>query len=204
MLSGKSIPKSFWLEAVDWVVHVLNRSPTVAVFNKTPEEAWSKIKPSDDYFRVFGYISHVHVPDNKRTKLDDKSFSCVLLGDSEESNAYRLYDPISQKIIISRDVVFKEDKHWDWDEKYKEFTICYLEWGDCEEEATENVERNETYSDPEIEDDAADSAVEVNAEDTGTGSLIQNTNGPQNSNTTRDRRAPSWMRNYETGEGLSD
>ena len=51
------------------------------------------------------------MPDSKRTKLDDKSFSCVLLGVSEESKAYRLYDPISQKIIISRDVVFEEDKN---------------------------------------------------------------------------------------------
>ncbi|KAH9743180.1 Integrase catalytic domain-containing protein [Citrus sinensis] len=41
----------------------------------TPEEAWSGIKPSIEYFRVFGCISHVHVPDSKRTKLDDKRLS---------------------------------------------------------------------------------------------------------------------------------
>ena len=58
------------------------------------------------------------MPNNKRTKLDDKSLSCVLLGVSEVSKAYRLYDPISLRIIISRDVVFKEDKNWDWDKKY--------------------------------------------------------------------------------------
>ena len=51
--------------------------------------------------------------DKKITKLDDKSLSCVLLGVSERSKAYQLYDPTSQRIIISRDVVFKEDKNWD-------------------------------------------------------------------------------------------
>jgi len=40
---------------------------------------------------------------------------CVLLGINEESKAYKLYDPISQRIIISKDVVFEENKKWDWD-----------------------------------------------------------------------------------------
>jgi glycerol-3-phosphate dehydrogenase len=97
IISDKKIPKSFWLEAVNWIVHVLNRSPTLAVKNMTPEEAWSGIKPLVEHFRVFGCVSHVHVPDVKRTKLEDKSFSCVLLGVSKESKAYRLYDPISKK-----------------------------------------------------------------------------------------------------------
>ena len=51
----------------------------------TPKEAWSGIKPLVEYFKVFGCISHVHVPDNKHTKLDYKSIICVLLGVSEES-----------------------------------------------------------------------------------------------------------------------
>ena len=67
----------------------------MAVKNKTPEEAWSRVKPSVEHFRVYGCISHVHVLDSKRTKLDDKNLSCVLLGVSEESKAYRLYDPVS-------------------------------------------------------------------------------------------------------------
>jgi hypothetical protein len=35
-----------------------------------------------------------------------------LLGVSEESKAYKLYNPVDEKIIISRDVVFEEDKEW--------------------------------------------------------------------------------------------
>ena len=108
-------------------MHVLNRSPTLAVKNKTPEEAWSGFKPSVEHFRAFGCISHVHVPDSKRTKLDDKSLSCVLLGVSEESKAYRPYDPTSQRIIINRDVVFEEDKSWDWDKTYEESIMCDLD-----------------------------------------------------------------------------
>ena len=54
MLSGKEVPTEFWPEAVNWSVYVLNRSPTLAVKDVTPEEAWSGIKPCVDHFRVFG------------------------------------------------------------------------------------------------------------------------------------------------------
>ena len=39
MLSEKKIPKTFWPEAVNWTMYVLNRCPTLAVKNVTPEEA---------------------------------------------------------------------------------------------------------------------------------------------------------------------
>lgn len=73
------------------MTYVLNRSPTLAVKNQTPEEAWSGVKPSVEHFRVFGCVAHVHIPDAKRTKLEDKSCKCVLLGMSDESKGYRLY-----------------------------------------------------------------------------------------------------------------
>ena len=127
MLLEKKLPKNFWPEAVNWTVHILNRSPTLAVKNMTPEEAWSGVKPSVEHFWVFGCISHVHVPDIKRTKLEDKRFTCVLLGVSEESKAYRLYDPIANKIVISRDVVFEEDKSWDWVMSCPA-SVCPVDW----------------------------------------------------------------------------
>ena len=97
MLSEKKIPKTFWPEAVNWTMYVLNRSPTVAVKNVTPEEAWSGVKPTVEHFRVFGCVAHVHVPDSKRTKLNNKSLECVLLGFSDESKGYKLYDPVSKR-----------------------------------------------------------------------------------------------------------
>jgi len=56
MLSGKELPKEFWPEVVNWSVYVLNRSPTLAVKDVTPEKAWSAIKPCVDHFRVFGWL----------------------------------------------------------------------------------------------------------------------------------------------------
>lgn len=116
MLSEKQVPKVFWSEATRWRVHIQNRSPTAAVEGMTPEEAWSGAKPVVEYFRVFGCIGYVHIPDHIRSKLDDKSKKCVFVEVSDESKAWRLYDPVMKKILISKDVVFDEGKSWDWDQ----------------------------------------------------------------------------------------
>jgi len=140
MLSGKQIPKEFWSEAVNWAIHILNRSPTSVVKEVTPEEAWSGNKPFVHYFRVFGCIDHVHIPDKRRSKLDDKREKCILLGVSEESKAYRLYNPVSKKVIISRDVVFIENEKWEWKRSNEEIEVDLLEWGDEEEIRTQESE----------------------------------------------------------------
>ena len=98
-LTEKKIPKAFWAEATNSTIHVLNRSPTLAVKHMTPEETWSRHKSSVSHFIIFGCTVYVHVPNNKRTKLEDKSLKCVLLGVSEESKAYKLYDTILQEPV---------------------------------------------------------------------------------------------------------
>lgn len=81
----------------------------------TPIEAWSGVKPSVHHFRVFGCIGYVHISNNQRTKLDDKSLKCVLLRVSDETKAYRLLDANTKK-ITSRDVVFAEKEGCKWNE----------------------------------------------------------------------------------------
>lgn len=77
MLSERQVPKVFWSEATIWSVHIQNQSPTAAVEGMTPEEAWSSQKPVVEYFRVFGCIGYVHIRNQKRRKLDDKSKKCI-------------------------------------------------------------------------------------------------------------------------------
>ncbi|KAL4018020.1 hypothetical protein IC575_021607 [Cucumis melo] len=43
-----------------------------------------------------------------------------MVGYSENSKAYRLYNPVSRKIIISRDVIFSEDESWNWNDDVDE------------------------------------------------------------------------------------
>ena len=115
LLIERQVPREFWPEAVTWSVYLLNRSPTLAVKDKTHEEVWKNLTLSVEHFKVFGCIVYVYNADQKRKKLDDKSTKCVHLGLSKESKAYRMYNPSTKKIIINGDVVFDENKGWKWD-----------------------------------------------------------------------------------------
>ena len=78
----------------------------------TPEEAWSGRKLDVDYFKIFGCIAYAHIPNEKRKKLDDKSEKCIFLGVSETSKAFKLFNPLTNQIVTSRDVVFDEENIW--------------------------------------------------------------------------------------------
>lgn len=113
MMNGKNLPNKYWGEAVACSVHILNRAPTKSLKDQSPFEAWTGKKPDISYFRVFGCVAYAHVPDDLRKKLDNKSEKCIFIGYSEQSKAYRLFNPITEKFIISRDVKFQEDRAWD-------------------------------------------------------------------------------------------
>ena len=95
-------------------MYLLNISPTKAALNQTPYEAWKGTKPLVSHLRIFGCIAYVLVNFRTRQKLDEKSEKCIFIGYSLESKAYRLYNPLSGKVIISRNVIFDEEKGWKW------------------------------------------------------------------------------------------
>ena len=72
---------------------------------------WNERKHDISNFRVFGSECWVHISDEKQKKLDPKSHKCIFIGYSEDSKAYRLFDPSTQGVIISRDVQFHEVSH---------------------------------------------------------------------------------------------
>ena len=195
VLSEKEVPKSFWPDGVQWANHVLNRSPTTIVKDMTPEEAWSGCKPSVEHFRVFGSIGYVHVPDVKRTKLDDKSVKCVMIGYSSESKAFKMFDPIEKKAHVSRDLIFEEEKKWKWDESYSSEQNMELEWED-EYECVENENEEE-----EVEAGESD---ENGDQSENSPSLTQVNTEATSSTVGRLRRPPVWHDDYTSGEELSD
>ncbi|KAK4380842.1 Retrovirus-related Pol polyprotein from transposon RE1 [Sesamum angolense] len=115
--AGETLAKAFWAEAVYTAVYLLNRCPTKAVQNMTPIEAWSGKKPSAKHLRVFSSICYVHIPTEKRHKLEEKTENGIFLGYSTQSKGYRIYNLKTKKLIISRDVEFDEDAMWNWDEE---------------------------------------------------------------------------------------
>src|ERR1700733_4173058 len=107
------LPTPFWAEAIGTANKIRNRLPTKALpENKSPHEVWFGKKPSIDHLRQFGCVAFHRIPTKIITegaKLDPRSVKCCLLG-YIGNHIYRLWDPTRQKLIVSRDVVFKEDE----------------------------------------------------------------------------------------------
>ena len=112
LLHEKNLPKQFWAEAANTAVFLLNRLPTKALQKQTPCEAWYGHKPSLSNLKVFGCLCFSYVPQVKRDKLDKKSEPGIFIGYSNISKACRIFQPQTEKIIISRDVVFMEEDQW--------------------------------------------------------------------------------------------
>ncbi|KAM1739403.1 hypothetical protein ACFX11_015127 [Malus domestica] len=115
MMVEKGVPLDFWAEAVNTAVYTLNRCPTKALDKKTHFEAYSGRKPGIKHMKIFGSICYAHIPTQLRQKLDETSTKCIFLGYGTCEKGYRLYDLVSKKIIVSRDVIFDENTCWDWE-----------------------------------------------------------------------------------------
>lgn len=109
MLVDARLPSTYWAEAVNYAVYLKNRSPSRAIKNFVPETMWNN-KPVDlSNLRIFGCVAFMHIPKEKRKKLEPKSKRMLFVGIFENSKAYRLIDPTKPTVVIkSRDVIFDE------------------------------------------------------------------------------------------------
>ena len=109
MLNGAGMPNSFWAEAVNCANYIRNRCP-IQGRKCVPEELWTGRKPSVAHLKPFGCHAFVHVPKQKRSKLDKRAVKCLMLGYSSHSKGYRLWNLTDNNITVSRDVTFDESK----------------------------------------------------------------------------------------------
>ncbi|CAI7800395.1 unnamed protein product [Closterium sp. NIES-53] len=71
-------------------------------------EKWSGKKPLVDMLRVFGCVGLVHVPKEKRDKLQVAAVWDVHLGLARGSRGWLMWDPKSSTIFTTRDAKFME------------------------------------------------------------------------------------------------
>jgi hypothetical protein len=53
----------------------------------------------------------MHVPKEKRSKLGNKYEKCIFVGYKDGIKGYKLWNPVTRKIVYSQDVVFREVKN---------------------------------------------------------------------------------------------
>jgi hypothetical protein len=106
MLKAKSLPGTFWGEAVVTAVYVLNRSTSKDAGGRTPYELWTGSTPVVQHMRTFGCVAHVKNTHPNLPKLEDRSRPMIFVGYEAGSMAYRAYDPATKRVHITRDIVF--------------------------------------------------------------------------------------------------
>jgi hypothetical protein len=109
MMFDQDLPNSLWEEATSTVVYIQNRCRHAILKDKTHEEVFSGIKPEVGHLRIFGYPMYIHVPNEKRTKMEPSGKKGVFVGYNGNSKAYRIYVPGQRQIEVSRDVTFHEE-----------------------------------------------------------------------------------------------
>jgi hypothetical protein len=109
MIHDQSLPLFLWVEASRTVVYIQNRSPHTVLGKLTPEEVFTSTRSNVSHLRIWGSVCYCHVPSEKRTKLDPTADKGILVGYSKASKAYRIFVPARRKIVVCRDVQFKEE-----------------------------------------------------------------------------------------------
>lgn len=102
-----NIQQNLWAEMIRTANYILNRTGPSNVSGISPYELWYGKKPGLKHLRVIGSTCYVHVPKQKRHKMDRKATKGILIG-YDHDDGYRIYCKEEGKLIRSRDVIFEE------------------------------------------------------------------------------------------------
>lgn len=109
LLYDAGLPKRFWAEAVNTANYLRNRCIASGLNGKTPFEKWTGKKPDVSGLRIFGSTVMAHIPKEKRLKFDKKACKHILVGFSDHIKGYRIYNPDTDDVTTSRDVIIHEN-----------------------------------------------------------------------------------------------
>ena len=108
MLFQANLPASFLGDCALAYVYTWNMMPSRALKDSTPHCEWYGSVPDVSRIRVFGALSYVHIQRDKRTGIGSHMERCIFVGYPEGYKAWRFYNPLTHKFIISERAEFDE------------------------------------------------------------------------------------------------
>jgi hypothetical protein len=110
-----------WAKIAMTTVYVQNRLLHSALGLKKPEEMFTGKKPEVSHLKIFECPVFIHIPKEKRNKLNPLRKKGIFVGYCEVSKAFIIYISGQHHIEVSRDVTFDEDA------TLKKSKLCQLE-----------------------------------------------------------------------------
>ena len=193
ILKHMSVPNYLWGEGVRHSTYLINRVATKTLESMTPYEVLKGRKPSIAHLKIFGCIGYAKVDTPHLRKLDDRTRTLIHLGTEPGSKAYRLYDPMYRKIIVSRDVVFDETKRWNWSNSTKDtsnepgmFKLTFGDYGNNGIQDDEDTDQTHTGED----------TVEEREDEEQPSDMITSQEEPELRRSTRVTKTPAYLEDY--------
>lgn len=100
--------KYFCAEAVNTTCYIQNKISIRPILEKTPYELWRNRKPNISYFHPFGCVCYILNTMDNLNKFDFKAQKCFMLGYSELSKGYIVYNVETQIVEESINVRFDD------------------------------------------------------------------------------------------------
>ena len=101
-------PYRFWSDAFSTACFLINRLPSRVINMETPLERLLGEVPDYTFLKVFGCACWPHLRPYNHRKLEFRSKQCVFLGYSSIHKGYKCLHILTNRVYISRDIVFDE------------------------------------------------------------------------------------------------
>ena len=88
MLHDLDLPMHIWVEETRTIVYVQNRTPHRVLGKNNLEEAFFEEKLEFNHLRILGFLVFIHIPKEKRTKIDPSGRKGIFVGYNDTSKAY--------------------------------------------------------------------------------------------------------------------
>jgi hypothetical protein len=107
LLAHSHLSNRYWVDAFLTAVHIINRLPTPTLKYKSPYFTLHNREPDYQTLRVFGCLCYPLLRLFGLHKLEYRSKPCIFLGYNYAG--YKCLDPVTNKVYLSRHVIFNED-----------------------------------------------------------------------------------------------
>ncbi|SCZ88451.1 BZ3500_MvSof-1268-A1-R1_Chr2-1g04419 [Microbotryum saponariae] len=104
------VDSRLWGEAAMYFVRCKNMTPHAGVSGEIPDARWYGYAPDVSSLRTFGCRAWHCLPSASRSALDPKAMPLIFVGLDDHSKAYRLFNPATRKVLLSRNVLFHESE----------------------------------------------------------------------------------------------
>ena len=101
MIHDQDLQMYLWAEAARTAVYVHNRLSHSALGFKIPKEIFTRKKPQVSHLKIFGCPVYVHIPKEKRTKLDPTGKKGIFIKycESPKPSEYTFQDSITWRLV---------------------------------------------------------------------------------------------------------